>query len=106
MANQSIHRTLVPHAGHRYVGTHKKFFSSAREEDSMNYKLILILILAGLGVLFIIQNVAVVEIQFLFWSIQLSRSLLIFFLLSIGILIGWFLQGYLKYRKGKSNHGV
>jgi len=72
----------------------------------MNYKLILILILAGLILLFIIQNVAVVEIQFLFWSIQMSRSLLIFFLLAIGIIIGWFLHGYLRQRKGNSNHVV
>jgi len=72
----------------------------------MNYKLILILMLAGLAVLFIIQNVAVVEIKFLFWSIQMSRSLLIFFLLAIGITIGWFLNSYHKYRKGRSNSGV
>ena len=71
----------------------------------MNYKLILILILAGLILLFIIQNVAVVEIKFLFWSIQMSRLLLNFFLLAIGIIIGWFLHGYLKQRKGESNHG-
>ena len=68
----------------------------------MNYKLILVLILAGLAVLFIIQNVAVVDIRFLFWSMQMSRSLLMFLLLAIGIIIGWFLHGYLKYRKGKS----
>ena len=72
----------------------------------MNYKLIFILILAGLAVLFLIQNVAVVEIQFLFWSIQMSRSLLIFFLLAIGIIIGWFLHSYFKHRKGESDHGV
>jgi putative membrane protein len=72
----------------------------------MNHKLILILILAGLAVLFIIQNVAVVKIQFLFWSIQMSRSLLIFLLLTIGIIIGWFLHSYLKYRKGTYNNGV
>ncbi len=66
----------------------------------MNFKLILILILIGLGVLFIIQNVAVVEIQFLFWSIQMSRSLLIFSLLTIGFIIGWSLHSYLKFRKG------
>jgi len=72
----------------------------------MNYKLILILILAGLILLFIIQNVAVVEIQFLFWSIQMSRSLLIFFLLAIGIIIGWFLHSYFKHRKDESNNGV
>tara|TARA_R110002094_G_scaffold181661_3_gene159504 strand:- start:1581 stop:1790 length:210 start_codon:yes stop_codon:yes gene_type:complete len=68
----------------------------------MNYKLILMLVLAGLAVLFIIQNVAVVEIQFLFWSIQMSRSLLMFLMLAIGIIIGWFLHSYLKYQKGKS----
>ena len=72
----------------------------------MNSKLIFILILAGLTVVFIIQNVAVVEIQFLFWSIQMSRSLVIFILLAIGVVIGWFLHSYLKYRKGKSNHDV
>ncbi|MBA3003677.1 MAG: LapA family protein [Desulfurivibrio sp.] len=70
----------------------------------MNYKLILILVLVGLAFLFIFQNIAAVEIQFLFWSIQMSRSLLIFSLLAIGFIIGWFLHGYLKYRKGKSNH--
>jgi membrane protein CcdC involved in cytochrome C biogenesis len=35
----------------------------------------------------------------------MSRLLLIFFLLAIGIIIGWFLHGYLKQRKGESNHG-
>lgn len=67
----------------------------------MNSKLILILTLAGLAVLFIIQNVAIVEIQFLFWSTRMPRSLLIFLLLAIGIIIGWFLHGYLKHRKEK-----
>ena len=65
----------------------------------MNFKLITILILAGLVVLFIIQNVAVVEIQFLFWSMQMSRSLLMFLLLAIGMVMGWFLHGHFKYRK-------
>jgi len=67
----------------------------------MNSKLILILILACLAGLFIIQNVAVVEIRFLFWSIQMSRSLLILFLVAIGIIIGWFLHGFFKHRKDK-----
>ena len=70
----------------------------------MNYKLIFILIIVGLSVLFIVQNVAVVEIQFLFWSIQMSRSVLIFLLLAIGILVGWFLHSYLRYRKGRSDN--
>ena len=65
----------------------------------MNTRLVLILVVAGLAVLFIIQNVAVVEIQFLFWSIQMSRSLMIFILLAIGTIIGWALRGYLQHRR-------
>jgi len=68
----------------------------------MNLKMLLILILVGLAVLFIIQNVAVVEIQFLFWATQMPRSLLIFLLLAIGVIIGWFLHGYTRYREEKS----
>ncbi len=65
----------------------------------MNIKLVTVLILAGLVVLFIIQNVAVVEIQFLFWSIHMARSLLLFLVLAIGMIIGWFLHSHFKYRK-------
>ncbi|MBU2620836.1 MAG: LapA family protein [Proteobacteria bacterium] len=68
----------------------------------MNYRLILVLTLAGLAVLFIIQNIAVVEISFLFWSVQMSRSLLIFFMVAIGIIIGWFLHSFFNHRTGKT----
>ena len=68
----------------------------------MNYKMVLILILSGLAVLFIIQNVAVVEIQFLFWATQMPRSLLMFLLLAIGVSIGWFLHGYVRHGKNKN----
>lgn len=64
----------------------------------MNFKILLILILSGLSFLFIIQNVTTVEIQFLFWATQMPRSLLIILLLSIGIIIGWFLHSYFRYR--------
>lgn len=67
----------------------------------MNVRLIVILVLASIGVVFIVQNVAAVEVSFLFWSISLSRSLLIFFTLIIGLIIGWFLHAYLSYRKSE-----
>ncbi|MBU2053596.1 MAG: LapA family protein [Proteobacteria bacterium] len=65
----------------------------------MNYKKILIILLAGLAFLFIIQNMAVVEIQFLFWSVALSRSLVILLLLAVGIAIGWFLHSFINHRR-------
>jgi uncharacterized membrane protein YciS (DUF1049 family) len=48
-----------------------------------------------------VQNVATVEIQFLLWSMQISRSLLVFLLLAIGMAVGWFLHGHLGERKAK-----
>lgn len=68
----------------------------------MSSKLILILVLTGFVVLFIIQNVAMVEIQFLFWSLQMSRALMMFVLLAIGIIIGWFLHGHVRHLKQKA----
>jgi len=69
----------------------------------MTLKLILMLLLAGLSIIFIVQNVAMVEIQFLLWSVKVPRSLLMFLLLAIGLIIGWFLHGYVRYHRAKSS---
>jgi len=67
----------------------------------MNIKLTVILVLSGIVLIFVTQNVAAVEVTFLLWSISLSRALLIFFALAIGILIGWFLHSYVEHRHAK-----
>ena len=64
-----------------------------------NAKLIVILVALGLAVIFIVQNAAVVEINFLFWSLEISRSLLIFILLCIGMIAGWFLSRFIKLKR-------
>ena len=68
----------------------------------MHFKLILSLILAGLTVLFVIQNVSVVAVRFLFWAQPMTLSLLIFLLFSGGILVGWLLHSYWTYRRKAS----
>lgn len=65
----------------------------------MNFKLILGLILAGLAVVFIIQNFAAVELTFLVWTVSMSRALLMFFILSIGLILGWLLHGSYSRKK-------
>jgi len=67
----------------------------------MNVKLVLILALSILAVLFIAQNVAIVDISFLVWQASMSSALLIFFTLVIGILLGWFLHAYLQHRQAR-----
>jgi uncharacterized integral membrane protein len=71
------------------------------EIKNMNFKLMIILVFLGLAAIFIIQNVAAVEVSFLFWSIAMSRALLIVFALVIGFVSGWIVHGYLALRRSK-----
>lgn len=57
------------------------------------------LVLSGLAVLFIVQNAAVVDIRFLFWKMSMSRALFMFFMLAIGILVGWMLHSIYLHKK-------
>ncbi len=65
----------------------------------MNYKLISVLTLVIVIVLFVVQNTGVVEIRFLFWTMAMSRALVMLFVLVVGIAAGWFLHGYVKRRR-------
>jgi uncharacterized integral membrane protein len=67
----------------------------------MDIKLAKLLILSTLAVVFVTQNIEAVEIRFLFWGASISSSLLIFFTLLLGFLLGWYLNDYLRYRKYK-----
>ena len=58
----------------------------------LNYKKNISLVLAALTILFILQNVAFININFLFWTFFISRSVLIFVVLLIGMVIGWLLR--------------
>jgi len=55
--------------------------------------------MAGMAVLFIIQNVTVVELRFLFWTLSMSRALFMSLILSTGIIMGWLLHSYFKRLK-------
>ena len=45
--------------------------------------------LLGLAVLFTLQNVATVEVSFLFWTIRLPRAILLFVIFAAGAAFGW-----------------
>jgi len=67
----------------------------------MNFRITLVIILSGLALIFVAQNIQIVTVSFLFWEISMSRAVLLFFSLLIGFIIGWFLHSYLSYRKDK-----
>jgi lipopolysaccharide assembly protein A len=69
----------------------------------MSYKMGIVAILALFVLIFLAQNTEVVKVSFLFWDISMSRAVLLFFSLSIGFFLGWFLHSFLLYRKKKNN---
>jgi uncharacterized integral membrane protein len=65
-------------------------------------RLITTLVLLLLVGVFSIQNAATVEIRLLFWQVGMSRALLIFLMLLIGVIIGWFARAmYRMSRTGR-----
>lgn len=52
-----------------------------------------------LVMIFAVQNSATVDIRLLFWDVAFPRSLLIFMMLLIGVVIGWFLRSVFRILK-------
>jgi uncharacterized integral membrane protein len=68
----------------------------------MKPKKIIAAILAGLVLLFIVQNVAVMNLRFLFWTLSMSGALLMLLVLSVGVILGWLLHGGFGRRKSNA----
>jgi uncharacterized integral membrane protein len=65
-------------------------FNTYIEEDFMIRNIIFICLI-GLVAIFVLQNTQVVEIRFVFWTISMSRALILFATLAIGLIGGWLL---------------
>jgi len=57
--------------------------------------------LIALVLIFVVQNTQVVEFRFLVWTISVSRALILFGALAVGVIAGWILKSP-KARSGKS----
>ena len=65
----------------------------------MKVKLTAIIALIIMAVIFIVQNSAMVEVKIVFWTITISRILLMFIILILGIVIGFLLRSYIRHRR-------
>lgn len=65
----------------------------------MNAKLVAILLLVSLATVFIVQNVEVVEVRFLFWKLAMSRAFMYIFLVLIGIAVGWLVCAHTQHKR-------
>ena len=59
------------------------------KESYMNTKLVIGVIALLLMVIFVFQNMEVVSVDFLFWSLQASRVVIYIAIFLIGMFIGW-----------------
>jgi uncharacterized integral membrane protein len=55
------------------------------------FRNVLFIGLIAVVMIFVIQNTQVVEFQFLVWTFSLSRALMLFCALAVGIIAGWLL---------------
>ena len=51
--------------------------------------IILLSVLLVLAIIFVLQNTQVVEVRFFFWTVSMSRSLVLLGTLVIGLFAGW-----------------
>jgi uncharacterized integral membrane protein len=70
-----------------------------RRMNTMTSKLVIAAGLILLVMIFAVQNTATVNIRLLFWDVALPRSLLIFMMLLIGVVVGWFLRSVFRILK-------
>ena len=60
------------------------------------FKVFVILVLAGLAGVFALQNMTVVEVQFLSWALSLPRVILVAVLVGVGFILGVIAAGISK----------
>ena len=66
----------------------------------MNLKVVFSMVLLFIVVFFTLQNTEVVSMRFFFWEFSLSRALMFFLILGVGILTGYILGAYSRERNG------
>ena len=54
----------------------------------MKTKIVIIIVLAVLLIIFVLQNTAIVTINFWFWELSIPRALLLFVCFALGLIIG------------------
>jgi uncharacterized integral membrane protein len=65
----------------------------------MSAKLVAGVVLTALVGVFILQNTEVVDIRFFFWTLSMSRAVMIFLVFLVGLVSGWLLQSYVRHKR-------
>ena len=63
------------------------------------FRFVVGIIFGALAVIFIMQNVQVVDFRFLMWTVSMSRAVLFFLMILVGFILGWGVGSYGKRRR-------
>jgi uncharacterized integral membrane protein len=66
-------------------------FPLQNKGQRVSAKTIIVLIFSFLLVLFVLQNTGMVPIKILFWTLRMSRSILVFWFFFMGFILGYIL---------------
>ena len=69
-----------------------------------NVKLVIGMLGIACIVIFSIQNAELLTVNFLFWSFELRRAIMLFLVLFIGVAIGWTLHGWPRRPSSDQRH--
>ncbi|MGB2651937.1 MAG: lipopolysaccharide assembly protein LapA domain-containing protein [Candidatus Omnitrophota bacterium] len=69
----------------------------------MNWKIILILVLAVLVTIFIFQNHEIMKVNFLLWSLESSKAIVLFLTLLVGIFMGGIISFVVRKEYAKTS---
>ena len=67
----------------------------------MKYKLISGIVLLVIILILIFQNTASIDIQLFFWTVSISRVLLMAVFFLMGAVVGWIANGYYRFLKAR-----
>jgi uncharacterized integral membrane protein len=70
--------------------------------SGMKPKTLLALVLVALLALFAVQNSEVVAVHFLFWTVEMSRVVMLLGVLGVGAVFGWVLCSVWRRRSSTS----
>jgi uncharacterized integral membrane protein len=101
--NNNLMNTLIPRDHKRLPAFLSSLQATMPGRESMSMKMPAVIFLLLLVVIFTLQNTEQVNINFLFWHVTLSRALMLFLVLTVGLLIGW-LMGTVGCRTHHPEH--
>ncbi len=65
----------------------------------MMLRLFVTVVLLLFALAFAVQNSAIVEIKLLFWQVEMPRAILIFMMILVGFVMGWFTKALFRLAK-------